>query len=332
MGTYVLALRLDAGRTIAIGSLGQYRFPAGWYLYVGSARGPGGLRARLERHRRRLGPDKKVHWHIDFLREYGTWAGAWVRRADEHLECAWARRLGGLPGVAVVVPGFGASDCRCAAHLFHLAALPDDGWFARALGAERIVLQNRRLEDLVAALLEGSDEHREQAAVALGNLGTAVLAPLAELLDSQDADARWWAARALAEVGGGEAARLLAGILADSNPDVRACACLALGRIGGRQAAIDLAACLADESPFVAGIAADALSMIGEPAVSVLAECLSTKNTHLRLLAVRALSRIRSEAAIPSLISMLEDSSYLVRHYAEEGLEALGLGLVLFSP
>jgi Uri superfamily endonuclease len=328
----VLALWLGAGRLISVGRLGRHRFPAGWYLYVGSARGMGGLRARLERHHRRLGPHKRAHWHLDYLREYCTWVGAWIRPSEERLECAWARRLAGLPGARVVVPGFGASDCRCVAHLVHVMALPADEWFAQTLGAESIVLRDRTLAEWLAVLLEGSEDSRESAAVALGHLGTEALPPLAGLLTSDSSDARWWAARALAEVGGEESAALLVGILDDPDPDVRACACLALGRVGGEPAAQALVVRLADESPFVSSIAADALSMIGEPAVGALAGCLAAEETHTRLLAVRALSRIRSQAVIGPLFGVLDDSSYLVRHYAQEALEALGVGMVFFSP
>jgi Uri superfamily endonuclease len=332
MGTYVLALWLGARRLISIGRLGRHPFPVGWYLYVGSARGPGGLRARLERHQRRLGPDKRAHWHIDYLREHCTWGGAWIRSSEERLECAWARRLARLPGARLVVPGFGASDCRCAVHLVHVMALPTDEWFARALGAERIVVQDKTLAEWVKLLLEGSEENREEAAVALGRLGSEALPSLAGLLTSRDADHRWWAARALAEVDSKESVPLLVSILGDPDPDVRACACLALGRVGDGPAARALVSGLSDESPFVASIAADALSMIGEPAVSVLADCLGAEETHTRLLAVRALSRIKSQTAIGPLFGVLEDSSYLVRHYAQEALEALGVGMVYFSP
>jgi Uri superfamily endonuclease len=332
MGTYVLALWLAAEQSLSVGYLGRHHFPAGWYLYVGSARGPGGLRARLERHRRRLGFNKRVHWHVDLLREHSTWGGAWIRPSEERLECTWARTLARLPGARVVVPGFGASDCHCAAHLLYVLTLPGDDWFAQALGAERTEVRHRTIDELMAALLEGSDESREEAAVALGRLGTEAIPPLAELLTSHDADARWWAARALAEVGGEGAVPLLVGILGDTDPDVRACACLALGRVGGDQAAHALAAGLADRSPFVASIAADGLSMIGEPAVGVLAECLAAEETHTRLLAVRALGRIKSKAVIGPLFGVLDDSSYLVRHYAREALEALGVGMVFFSP
>ena len=89
---------------------------------------------------------------------------------------------------------------------------------------------------------------------------------------------------------------------------------------------------MADDSAFVAGIAADALTMIGEPAVGPLAEALAYSSPHARLLAVRALSRIRSQNAVGPLFGALEDSSYLVRYYAEEALEAMGVGMLYLSP
>jgi Uri superfamily endonuclease len=332
MGTYLLALWLGASRTISIGRFGRHLFQAGWYLYVGSALGAGGLRARLARHQRRLGPNKKAHWHIDYLREHCAWEGAWIRPSEQRVECAWAQSLASLPDASIVVPGFGASDCRCVAHLVHVVVLPTDDWLAQALGAERILVPDKTLTDSIAALLEGGEDNREKAAIALGQLGTEALSRIADLLNSRDPDVRWWATRALAEVGGDETVALLVCVLDDPDPDVRACACLALGRVGGVPAAQALAVRLGDESPFVASIAADALSMIGEQAVSVLAQYLDAKDTHTRLLAVRALSRIRSQAAIGPLCGVLEDSSYLVRHYAQETLEALGAGMVYFSP
>nr|WP_294552809.1 GIY-YIG nuclease family protein [uncultured Rhodopila sp.] len=89
--------------------------PAGRYLYAGSARGPGGMRARLARHQR---ADKTPHWHIDLLTMAGTMAGAWIFPGGD--ECAIVAGLGHLP---VPLPGFGSSDCRrCVSHLL---AWPD---------------------------------------------------------------------------------------------------------------------------------------------------------------------------------------------------------------
>ena len=66
-GTYALVLHLECTEEITVGKLGMFTFPAGYYLYVGSALGPGGLEARLARHRRR---GKKLRWHIDYLLEH----------------------------------------------------------------------------------------------------------------------------------------------------------------------------------------------------------------------------------------------------------------------
>jgi HEAT repeat protein len=93
-----------------------------------------------------------------------------------------------------------------------------------------------------------------------------------------------------------------------------------------------LAACLADESAFVASIAADGLSMIGEPAIASLADMLTDEHAHARLLAVRALGRIKSQKAVGPLFGATEDPSYLVRYYAQEALEALGVGMILVAP
>ena len=42
-GTYVLLLHLPDNEQLTIGKLGTFDFPAGWYAYVGSAFGPGGV-------------------------------------------------------------------------------------------------------------------------------------------------------------------------------------------------------------------------------------------------------------------------------------------------
>ncbi|MEW8259618.1 MAG: DUF123 domain-containing protein, partial [Candidatus Thiodiazotropha taylori] len=50
---------------IQVGRLGLCDFTRGWYLYVGSAFGPGGVAARCAHHRR-ISP--RPRWHIDYLR------------------------------------------------------------------------------------------------------------------------------------------------------------------------------------------------------------------------------------------------------------------------
>lgn len=332
MGTYVLALWLDAPCTLTIGRLGRFEFPAGWYLYVGSALGPGGIQARLARHLRRAASGKRVHWHVDYVREVAAWGGAWARDSGERLECIWAEVMRRRPDASVVANGFGASDCRCPAHLVRVASLPDEHWFATNLGAERTTVSPDEIDELIQVLLSASEDGREEAALALGRFGATAAERLATILAGGDADARWWAARALAEVGGEIAVPALVRVLDDPEPDVRACAALALGHVGDGAAAPALADRLGDESAFVAGIAADALSMLGERAVEALAGRLGDESPHARLLAVRALGRIGSQKAVGPLCGVLEDESYLVRYYAHEALEALGVGMVYMTP
>jgi bilin biosynthesis protein len=195
------------------------------------------------------------------------------------------------------------------------------------------LIDNYILEDLLKTLTSGDDESREAAVQALSRLGDVPIEPLAELLiGDQDAEARWWAARTLAEIGGEAAVGPLVQTLADAEPDVRACAALALGHIGAGSAAPALAASLADDSAFVAGIAADALTMIGPLAVEALTASLQAPQACARLLAVRALGRIGDGQAVEPLCRLLDDPSYLVRYHVEEALEAMGVGMVYVAP
>jgi Uri superfamily endonuclease len=128
VGAYQLVLRLRRPLTVAVGPrLGVRRFPAGWYVYTGSALGSGGIEARVRRHLDRAKTTR--HWHVDWLT---THPGVEVvevvrlpsRRRREHaINLATERR----PGASVPVPGFGNSDragCACAAHLVRFARRP----------------------------------------------------------------------------------------------------------------------------------------------------------------------------------------------------------------
>lgn len=129
-GTYALILRLGEGMTIEVGRLGSFSFPSGWYIYVGSARGPGGLAARVARHRRR---SKKLHWHVDYLRAHAQPMAVWYALGEERRECRWAQALAGFSEASTPMSGFGASDCGCPAHLVYFAAPPEVAAFMRAV-------------------------------------------------------------------------------------------------------------------------------------------------------------------------------------------------------
>jgi len=188
------------------------------------------------------------------------------------------------------------------------------------------------LQVFLDTVVAGDDARTEEAALALSNLGDAVLPPLRDLLADADPDRRWWAARALAAVGTPAARELLIAALADPDPDVRACAAQGLGELHAEEAVAGLVRCLADPSPFVSRIAADSLARVGPPAVPALIAALQEGDVLARVGAARALSIIQPEEAIPALCAALDDPSATVTYYAEEALEQMGVGGVLIQP
>ena len=110
--SYQLYVAVRRPVRVAVGRLGEFIFPAGHYVYSGSARR--NFEARIARH---LRAEKTLRWHIDYLlAAHGVSVKA-VKRSVRG-ECALNRSAGG----AVVVAGFGASDCSegCGSHLRYL--------------------------------------------------------------------------------------------------------------------------------------------------------------------------------------------------------------------
>lgn len=117
MAKGVYALVVEAQGEAVIGRLGRRVF-SGRYLYVGSARGPGGIK-RLYRHFQVARGERPTgRWHIDSLLQVGRVEGAWFIETDQPLECLLAARLAQV--LPQAIPGFGSSDCRCPGHLFQV--------------------------------------------------------------------------------------------------------------------------------------------------------------------------------------------------------------------
>jgi Uri superfamily endonuclease len=115
-GVYIAIFYLPGPRSISVGKLGRINFRPGLYFYVGSAQR--NLSARLRRHSRQ---DKPLRWHIDYLSAKAEMLGVITVAGPRERECRLAKRLGRMFELAA--PGFGASDCRCAGHLFYAPQL-----------------------------------------------------------------------------------------------------------------------------------------------------------------------------------------------------------------
>jgi Uri superfamily endonuclease len=125
----------------------------GFYVYVGSALGTGGVRARLARHMRHA---ERPHWHIDYLRRHTTLEEIWFccdRKSREHV---LARRIAGMPKVLVPMLGFGSSDCDCESHLFFFEKRPAKKRFVgQGAALPNLYSQHRSLSTHVPSAVHG---------------------------------------------------------------------------------------------------------------------------------------------------------------------------------
>jgi Uri superfamily endonuclease len=127
---HALVLAASIETNVQIGRLGSFSVQPGCYVYIGSAFGPGGLRARLARHRQ---INQRRHWHIDYLRHVAYLCEIWYTADPTRREHLWAQMFGRLPGASIPLPGFGASDCACPTHLYRFATPPAFGDVQREL-------------------------------------------------------------------------------------------------------------------------------------------------------------------------------------------------------
>ena len=125
-GTYILVLKAISDQKIRIGKLGVFDFDKGFYAYIGSAFGTGGLAARINHH---LHSVASPRWHLDYLRGLMEIEEVWLTNGKCKHEHEWARILGMQEGVNIPVIGFGASDCSCDAHFFKFSKQPSSEQF-----------------------------------------------------------------------------------------------------------------------------------------------------------------------------------------------------------
>lgn len=112
-------LKSEQSKNIQIGRLAQLNLQKGYYLYIGSALGPGGVLSRLKHHHR---ISKKPHWHLDYLRAETKFYAAYALFSPQRKECEWAELMAKSEVVIEPLKGFGSSDCQCDTHLFYFSS------------------------------------------------------------------------------------------------------------------------------------------------------------------------------------------------------------------
>ena len=187
------------------------------------------------------------------------------------------------------------------------------------------------LDDLLADLTSGDEARAEAAVPSLAALGGTIVPSLRGLLDSTDADVRWWATRTLASLPSLDPGLLLPS-LNDAAPEVRQCAALGLCAHPSEAAIPRLIRALSDADGLTAELSARALAAVGEPAVGSLLEVLNGAAQSARIHAMHALSEIADPRAIRPMIESLSEDSAMLHYWAEAGLERMGVNMVYLKP
>ncbi len=149
-GTYVLIASVPLMKRLEIGQLGQFDIVPGFYAYVGSAVGAGGLCARIGHH---LDSTAAPHWHIDYLLQVAEPVEVWYTIGGQKLEHQWAELLEQAPQFRIPIPRFGSSDYHRsrASHLFFSKRRPAFAWFRQQLLEE---FEEVRAERYITAEVE----------------------------------------------------------------------------------------------------------------------------------------------------------------------------------
>ncbi|MBT3320781.1 MAG: HEAT repeat domain-containing protein [Anaerolineae bacterium] len=195
------------------------------------------------------------------------------------------------------------------------------------------------MDNLLRDLISGDETLAEAAMHKLIALGDEVFPTIRSLLDSPNADHRWWALSVLAQIEGADINWMLTA-LDDEVVEVRQSAALGLSIYPNSKTVSALIRSLYDEDSMVSTLASNALGKIGEDAVLPLLVVLDKKKSKIkktqeqaaRLGAMRALAKIADPRAIPAMMTALEEEdSLFLKHWAEVGLKELGQEMVYFN-
>jgi len=191
------------------------------------------------------------------------------------------------------------------------------------------------MDTLISELTSGDDNLAESAMNKLVAEGEKSFPAMKNLLDSPDANHRWWALSVLAQIENADVNWMLAA-LDDESVEVRQCAALGLSVHPDDRSVSALVKALHDPDSMVSTLAANALSKVGIAAVDELLLVFEESETEenilqvkaARLGAIRALAIIADPRAIPAMMAALEEDSVFMNHWAETGLKNMGQDMV----
>jgi HEAT repeat protein len=196
----------------------------------------------------------------------------------------------------------------------------------------------QKLDKLIDELLNGDENRAERSARSFPIYGEEGLQALVALFTQPDPDTRWWAVRALAAfdpMDYPQAADLLIRALEDPDSSVQACAAVGLRETPSPSAIPSLIKLLSHTDQLLARVAGDALIALKKaatPALVTLIEGLVNDHNTTKVEAVRALALIGDPASISTLFKIWESGSSMVQHWAEKGLNDMGIGMAFFDP
>ena len=193
-------------------------------------------------------------------------------------------------------------------------------------------MTSANLQSLILNLTFGNDEVAENCVNQISALGESALPALFDLMDSADPEKRWWALRTLAMIPHPGVLPRLRGALQDSESAIRHCAALGLSQQPSKESIPDLIALLGDDDHLLSRLAGDALITNGGDAVPALIEILENGSHPAQIEAIRALALIGDKNSIPALFAAWQDGSAMIQHWAEEGLDRMGVGMQFFTP
>lgn len=208
-----------------------------------------------------------------------------------------------------------------------MAALTDHDWGIREEAAVALgeLGDPRAVPPLVMALKDPDRAVRDAAIRALEAIGSPSVPALAQCLRDPDLSVQEAAASALSGIGDERIVEPLIEALESPDWIVRMYAAKGLGRIGDLRAIKPLCGLLQDQVKAVREDGAAALAALGDQAVQILVDMLAESEWLTRLRAVEALGRAKSTLAVDSLLKLLaEDSDVAVRQDAARALGEIG--------